>query len=180
MNSSKDFYVVGIGASAGGLEAVQHYFNNIDSDCGISFIVIQHLSPDFKSLMPELLAKYTKMQIFTAENNQEIKPNCIYLNQRNKNLIIKGNRLYLVDKAPKEHLNLPIDIFFHSLGEELKDRAIGIILSGTGSDGSRGIKTIKENGGIVLVQDPDTAQFDGMPKSAIYTNLVDFIYHHRS
>lgn len=175
MSIKSDFYVVGIGASAGGLDAVQQYFNNIDNDCGVAFIVIQHLSPDFKSLMPELLAKYTKMQIYTAENNQEIKPNCIYLNQRNKNLIIKGNRLFLVDKAPKEHLNLPIDIFFHSLGEEIKDRAIGIILSGTGSDGSRGIKTIKENGGIVLVQDPDTAQFDGMPKSAIYTNLVDFI-----
>lgn len=175
MNSDKELYVVGIGASAGGLNAIQELFNHMPTDTGMAFIVIQHLSPDFKSLMPELLAKYTKMKIFTAEDKQEIKPNCIYLNQRNKNLHIKGNQLYLLDKGPKHNLNLPIDIFFHTLGEEFKERSIGIIVSGTGSDGSRGIKTIKEAGGTLIVQDPATAQFDGMPNSAIATNLVDYI-----
>ncbi len=175
MRKAKDFYVVGIGASAGGLDAVQQFFSKMENNSGIAFIVVQHLSPDFKSLMPELLGKYTKMQIYTAENNMEIKPNCIYLNQRNTNLIIKKKRLFLVKKESKDHLNLPIDLFFHSLGEEFKEKSIGVILSGTGSDGSRGIKTIKENGGIVLVQDPLTAQFDGMPKSAIFTNITDFI-----
>lgn len=175
MSYGDNFFVVGIGASAGGLDAVQQFFNNISDESGIAFVVVQHLSPDFKSLMPELLAKNTKMKIYTASNNLKIKPNCIYLNQRNKNLIVKDGKLLLIDKAPKDHLNLPIDLFFHSLGESFKERSIGVILSGTGSDGSRGIKTIKETGGTILVQDPETAQFNGMPNSAINTNLPDFI-----
>ncbi|MCG1035396.1 chemotaxis protein CheB [Polaribacter sargassicola] len=174
-NKNSDLYVVAIGASAGGLDAIQQVFDNIPEDTGMAFVVIQHLSPDFKSLMPELLAKHTKMKIFTAEDKLTIKPNCIYLNQRNKNLHIKGRELYLLDKGPKHNLNLPIDIFFHTLGEEYKERSIGVILSGTGSDGSRGIKTIKEGGGVIFVQDPITAQFDGMPNSSIATGLVDFI-----
>ncbi len=173
--TEKGFYVVGIGASAGGLDAIQQLFDHIPEDTGMAFIIIQHLSPDFKSLMPELLYKHTKMQIFTAEDKQTIKPNCVYLNQRNKNLHIKGRKLYLLDKGPKHNLNLPIDIFFHTLGEEYKEKSIGVILSGTGSDGSRGIKTIKEAGGTIIVQDPASAQFDGMPNSSISTNLVDFI-----
>jgi two-component system CheB/CheR fusion protein len=168
-------YIVGIGASAGGLDAIQQLFDHCSNHTNLAFVVVQHLSPDFKSLMPELLAKHTKMEIFTAEDKLEIKPNCIYLNQRNKNLHIKGNRLYLLDKGPKHNLNLPIDIFFHTLGEEHKERSVGVILSGTGSDGSRGIKSIKEGGGTVIVQDPESAQFDGMPNSAISTNLTDFI-----
>ncbi|MFD1017194.1 CheR family methyltransferase [Winogradskyella rapida] len=174
-NNDPKFYVVGIGASAGGLDAIQNLFDHIPSDTGMAFIIIQHLSLDFKSLMPELLSKHTKMPIFTAEDKQTIKPNCIYLNQRSKNLHIKGTQLYLLDKGPKHNLNLPIDIFFHTLGEEYKDHSIGVILSGTGSDGSRGIKTIKEGGGTIIVQDPLTAQFDGMPNSAISTNTPDYI-----
>ncbi|MBU3011259.1 response regulator [Polaribacter vadi] len=170
-----ELYVVAIGASAGGLDAIQQVFDNIPEDTGMAFVVIQHLSPDFISLMPELLAKHTKMKIFTAEDKLTIQPNCIYLNQRNKNLHIKGRELYLLDKGPKHNLNLPIDIFFHTLGEEYHEKSIGVILSGTGSDGSRGIKTIKENGGVIFVQDPITAQFDGMPNSSIATDLVDFI-----
>lgn len=172
---NNDLYVVGIGASAGGLEALQLLFDNMPSDTGMAFIIVQHLSPDFKSLMPELLAKHTTMEIFTTEDKQIIKPNCVYLNQRNKNLHIKGDKLYLLDKGPKQNLNLPIDIFFHTLGEEYKEKSFGIILSGTGSDGSRGIKTIKEGGGTIIVQNPASAQFDGMPNSAIATNLADYI-----
>lgn len=174
MNESK-LHVVGIGASAGGLDAIQELFDYIPENTGMAFVIIQHLSPDFVSLMPELLAKHTKMPIYTAEDKQRIEPNSIYLIHRNKNLHIKGRQLYLMEKGPKQNLNLPIDIFFHTLGEEYKDRSIGIILSGTGSDGSRGIKTIKEGGGLILVQSPDSAQFDGMPNSAIATNLVDFV-----
>ena len=175
MVTKKDFYVVGIGASAGGLEAVQQLFDNLPADPGVAFVIIQHLSPDFRSLMPELLSKHTRMKIFTADDGLEIEPNCIYLNQRNKNLGLKGNKLVLLDKAPKDHLNLPIDVFFHSLGESFREKSIGVILSGTGSDGSRGIKTIKEAGGTILVQEPGSAQFNGMPNAAILTNLVDFI-----
>ncbi|SFC98753.1 chemotaxis protein CheB [Algibacter pectinivorans] len=173
--SKSNFYVVGIGASAGGLDAIQTLFDHVPSNTGMAFIIVQHLSPDFKSLMPELLSKHTSMPIYTAEDKQVIKPNCIYLNQRNKNLHIKGNQLYLLDKGPKNNLNLPIDIFFHTLGEEYNTKSMGVILSGTGSDGSRGIHTIKEQGGTIIVQDPISAQFDGMPNSAIATNLADFI-----
>jgi two-component system CheB/CheR fusion protein len=175
MEKDNSFYVVGIGASAGGLEAVQKFFDNISDDTHNAYIVVQHLSPDFKSLMPELLSKHTNMQIFTAEQGLEIKPNCIYLNHRNKNIGIIDGKIILLEKASKEHLNLPIDILFHYLGEFFKEKAIGVILSGTGSDGSRGIKTIKEHGGTIFIQEPSTAQFDGMPNSAIRTNVADFI-----
>ena len=175
MNNNENHFVVGIGASAGGLDAVQQLFDNLPDNTGMAFVIIQHLSPDFKSLMPELLAKHTKMKIFTAQDKQLIKPNCIYLNERSKNLQIKGSKLMLLDKATKGNLNLPIDIFFHSLGQECLDKSLGVILSGTGSDGSRGIKTIKEAGGTILVQEPSSAQFDGMPNSAIATNLTDFV-----
>lgn len=174
-NTESELYVVGIGASAGGLEALQKLFSNIPDDTGMVFIVVQHLSPDFVSMMPDLLGKHTKMPIYTAEDKMTLEPNCIYLNRRNKNLHIKGRQLYLLDIGPKHNLNLPIDIFFHTLGEEFKEKSIGIILSGTGSDGSRGIKTIKGAGGIVMVQKPESAQFDGMPNSAIATNTVDFL-----
>lgn len=174
-NESKDFYIVGIGASAGGLDAIQKLFDHIPSNIGIAFVIIQHLSPDFKSLMPELLAKHTSMSIFTADDQLEVYPNSIYLMHRNKNLVIKGNKLHLLEKAPKHSLNLPIDIFFQSLGEEYKEKSIGIILSGTGTDGSRGIKTIKESGGVILVQDPLSAQFNGMPNAAIASGLAEFV-----
>ena len=170
-----NLYLIGIGASAGGLDAIQKLFDHIPADTGMSFIIVQHLSPDFKSLMPELLAKHTSMTIYTASDKQVIEPNCIYLTQRNKNLHVKGNKIFLLDQGHKQGLNLPIDVFFHTLGEEYKDRSVGIILSGTGSDGSRGIKTIKEAGGIVIVQDPLSAQFDGMPNSAIATHMADYI-----
>ncbi len=173
--SDNNLFVVGIGASAGGLDAIQQLFDHMPTDTGMSFVIIQHLSPDFKSLMPELLAKHTKMKIFTAEDQQTIKPNCIYLNQRDKNLKVKGYKFVLSDKGPKNNLNLPIDIFFRSLGEEHKSCSVGIILSGTGSDGTKGIRTIKETGGTIIVQEPSSAQFDGMPNSAISTNFVDHI-----
>ncbi|MEM6514961.1 MAG: chemotaxis protein CheB [Bacteroidota bacterium] len=173
--NNASFFVVGIGASAGGLDAIQKLFDHLPDDTGMAFVIIQHLSPDFKSLMPELLSKHTEMPIYKARDKQIIKPNCIYLNQRSKNLHLKGNKLLLLDKAPKHNLNLPIDIFFHTLGEEYKENAVGIILSGTGSDGSRGIKTIKEQGGTIIVQNPKTCQFDGMPNSALMTNTVDHV-----
>ncbi|PID76506.1 MAG: histidine kinase, partial [Deltaproteobacteria bacterium] len=168
-------FVVGIGASAGGLDAISQLFDNMPNDTGFVFVIVQHLSPDYKSLMPELLAKHTRMKIYTAEDNQTVESNCIYLNPKSNNLLIRGDKLFLADKSLRPNLNLPIDIFFHTLGEEHKDRAIGVILSGTGSDGSRGIRTIKEAGGTVYVQEPESAQFDGMPNSSINTNLVDYI-----
>ncbi|MGD8781265.1 MAG: chemotaxis protein CheB [Ignavibacteria bacterium] len=174
-NAEDKLYVVGIGASAGGLQPIQELFDNISPDTGLCFIIVQHLSPNFKSLMNELLGKHTEMKISTAENNLTLQPNNIYLKPKNKDLIIKDGRLTLVEKEKKHGLNLPIDAFFHSLGEEFKEYSIGIVLSGTGTDGSRGIKTIKNSGGLVIVQSPESAQFDGMPNAAIESETADFI-----
>ena len=170
-----NLHVIGIGASAGGLEAIQEFFDNISSETGMAFVIIQHLSPTFKSLMNELLSKHTTMRIVTAQNGMKMNPNTIYLNPKEKNLVVQDKKLVTLDREVAGVLNLPIDLFFHSLGKEFEEQSVGIILSGTGTDGSRGIKTIKEAGGAVMVQDPETAQFDGMPNAAIYTNLAEYI-----
>lgn len=175
MSSFKDLYVVGIGASVGGLEAIKQLFSNLPENMGMAFVIVQHLLPDHKSLMPGLLAKYTSMKIYTAEKNLTIQPNSIYLNLSDKNLKISGGKFVITKIDPKKALHLPIDFFFQSLGEEFKEKAVGIILSGTGSDGLRGLRTIKELGGTIIAQEPNSAQFDGMPNAAISTNLVDFI-----
>ncbi|CAD5249133.1 MULTISPECIES: CheR family methyltransferase [unclassified Imperialibacter] len=175
ISKDKDMYVVGIGASAGGLEALQELFNNLSSTTGMAFVVVQHLSPNFKSLMDELLSKHTDMPILGARDNAIIQPNHIYLNPSHKNIIVQDGLIRFLPKEPMGSLNLPIDRFFNSLAEEYREKAIGVILSGTGSDGSSGIKVIKENGGIVIVQDPGDAKFDGMPKAAIATKTPDLV-----
>lgn len=167
--------IVGIGASAGGLDAIQQLFSHLPSDLGFSYMIVQHLSPNFKSLMPELLGKFTDMKILSVESPMGIEPNCIYLGPQAKTLTLEDGKFKLIDKVKTEHLTFPIDLLFHSLGADRKESSIGIVLSGTGSDGSRGIKTIKEEGGLVFVQSPDSAQFDGMPNAAMATNLVDFV-----
>ncbi len=169
------YFVVGIGASAGGLEAISEFFKNIPSGTRMAFVIIQHLSPDFKSMMKELLGKHTKIPISTVSRKTRLKPDHIYLNPRNKNLLCHEDLLILEDKPSKHKLNLPIDQFFHSLGTSFKERAISIILSGTGTDGSRGIKSIKESGGTIMVQEPSSAQFDGMPNAAIRTQFAEII-----
>jgi len=167
--------VVGLGASAGGLEALEKFFNHVPPDTGMAFVVIQHLSPDFRSLMDELLARHTKLAIHRVEDAMLIEPNAIYLIPPKKEMIVSGGRLLLTDKDPSQGLTLPIDIFFRSLAQECGSRSVGVILSGTGSDGSRGIRAIHEAGGLVIVQDEDTAKFDGMPKSACDTGVVDLV-----
>jgi len=168
-------FVVGIGASAGGLEAIERFFDQVPLDSGLSFVLVQHLSPDFKSLMDELLARHTRLSIHRVENGMTLQPNAIYLIPPKKNMVLSFGKLLLTDQDQKSGLNLPIDIFFHSLAQDMGDRAVAMVLSGTGSDGSRGIKEIHESGGLVIVQDPETAAFDGMPRSAIATGMVDFI-----
>ncbi|MGC8638248.1 MAG: chemotaxis protein CheB [Isosphaeraceae bacterium] len=168
-------YVVGIGASAGGLEAIERFFDHVPLTCGLSFVLVQHLSPDFKSLMDELLARHTKIAIHRVEQGMPIERDAIYLIPPKTNMMLEDGRLWLSDQEPKSGLNLPIDIFLRSLAQAAGSRAIGVILSGTGSDGSRGIREIHEKGGLVVVQDPDTAGFDGMPKAAIGTGVVDLV-----
>ncbi|HJB66703.1 MAG TPA: PAS domain-containing protein [Candidatus Mailhella merdavium] len=171
---SSPLTVVGIGASAGGLEALQQFFTDLPDNSGFAFIVIQHLSPDYKSLMAEILGKYTGMMVLQAENEMTVEQNTVYLIPPKKNMTLKNGRLLLTD-YPHGFINHPIDVFFTSLAEEKRDRALAIILSGTGSDGTNGIKAIKEHGGFVLVQEPKSAKFDGMPRSVISTGLADLV-----
>jgi len=168
-------FVVGIGASAGGLEAIEKFFDHVPEDSGLTFVVVQHLSPDFKSLMDELLARHTKLPIYRVEDGMAIKPNAVYLIPRKKNMVLSFGKLMLTEQDQKPGPHLPIDIFFQSLAQDMGDRAIGVVLSGTGSDGSRGLKEIHEAGGLVIVQDPDTSAFDGMPKAALATGFADLV-----
>jgi two-component system CheB/CheR fusion protein len=174
MASMTTFPVIGIGASAGGLEPLEELFDNIDINTGYVFVIIQHLAPNHKSLMDELLARHTSLPIQVIEDDMELKPNHLYLNPPQKFVELSGNRFRLLDKEDKK-LSYPISRFFESLAEEYQFQSVAVILSGTGSDGSEGIKYIKEHGGLVIAQDPQTAKFDGMPKSAIHTGAVDKI-----
>ncbi len=168
-------YYVGIGASAGGLEALDAFFTHMPADSDLAFIVIQHLSPDYKSLMVELLAKRTPMTVRRAEEGMHVLPNTVYLIPPRKQLTIFHGRLILSDMDHSRGINLPIDIFLRSLADDQGDKAVAIILSGTGSDGVRGIRAIKEAGGMIMVQSEESAKFDGMPRAAIATGLADVI-----
>jgi chemotaxis response regulator CheB len=168
-------YFVGIGASAGGLEALESFFAAAPLDSGCAFIVVQHLSPDYKSLMVELLSKRTAMPVRRAEEGMQVEANVVYLIPPRKVLRIFHGKLLLTDIDPGKGLNLPIDIFLRSLAEDQGEKAIGVILSGTGSDGVRGLRAIKEAGGMVMAQSPESAKFDGMPRAAIDTGLVDVV-----
>ncbi len=172
---AKDFFLVGVGASAGGLRALEEFFDNMSADSGAAFVVVQHLSPDFKSLMKELLERRTRMMVKRVEDGMTIQPNTIYLITPRNNLIITDGTLKLIEQSefPRQQPNFPIDIFFDSLAKEQGDRAIGVVLSGTGSDGTRGLQSISEAGGLTFVQSPATAEFDGMPQSAIATGIID-------
>lgn len=167
-------YVVAVGASAGGLDALERFFGELPADSGAAFVVIQHLSPDHKSMMDNLLARHTAMPVVVAENGMEIAANHVYLIPPGKTMTVAGLELRLIPKNP-HGLSLPIDLFFTSLAKAFGNKAIAAVLSGTGSDGSRGAVAINDAGGFLLAQDPDTAKFDGMPRSVIATGLVDEI-----
>ncbi|EPR43968.1 signal transduction histidine kinase with CheB and CheR activity [Desulfovibrio sp. X2] len=170
----KPTFYVGIGASAGGLDPLETLFANMPDDTGMAFIVIQHLSPDFKSLMDEILSRHTSMKINRAENGMEVLADEIYLIPPKKEMAISGGRLLLTDKDP-DGPSMPVDVFFRSLAADAGNRAVGIVLSGSGSDGSRGIRDIRAQGGLVIVQSSETAHFDGMPGSAVETGEVDAV-----
>jgi len=169
--------IVGIGASAGGLEAIKELFETTPSDTGISWVIVQHLSPDNKSVMGDLLTASTKMPIHEAEAGIAPQPDNIYLIPSSKNLRLDKDGKFTLENQDRGHSrpNLPINIFFESLAEAQGKDAVAVVLSGTGSDGTRGARAIREHGGIVLVQSPESAKFDGMPKSIIENDLSDFI-----
>ena len=169
------FPIVGIGASAGGLEALELFFGNVPKDCGMAFVVIQHLDPNHVGIMPELLQRISPMKVSQVSDGIRVKPNCVYVIPPNKSLSILNGALHLFAPVETRGLRLPVDIFFRSLAEDRQDQSIGIILSGMGSDGSLGLKAIKEKNGTVLVQDPATAKFDGMPQRATEAVIADIV-----
>jgi two-component system CheB/CheR fusion protein len=172
---SRPLYVVGVGASAGGLEALQRLFERIPVTGEMAFVVVQHLSPDFKSVMDELLTPHTQLHIHRAEDGMLVEPDHIYLMPPRNEMIVSGGRLLLTERDPGKGLSLPIDAFFRSLAEDVGTRAIAVVLSGTGSDGSRGIRSVHEAGGLVIAQTESSAKFDGMPRSAVDTGIVDLV-----
>ncbi|MFZ2322302.1 MAG: chemotaxis protein CheB [Ignavibacteriaceae bacterium] len=172
---NNSFYVVGIGASAGGLEALERFFESITENTGMAFIVVSHLDPKHVSIMPELIQKYTKMKLFQAEDGMIIQPNHVYVAPPNRDLALLHGIIQLIEPPEPHGFRLPIDFFFKSLSADLGEKAICIILSGMASDGTAGLKAIKSELGMVMVQEPNSAKFDGMPTSAIKTGLADYI-----
>lgn len=173
--SNADHYIVAVGASAGGLEAIHEFFDHMPQSSSFSFIVIQHLSSDYKSLLVELVAKHTYMKVFEAAHEMTIQQDCVYIIPNNKLMTVSKGRLRLADKSLVKAPNTAIDTFLYTLAADKKEKAIAIILSGTGTDGTKGIQRIKDFGGMVVVQEPATAKFDGMPNSAIASGNADFI-----
>lgn len=169
-----DRYVVCIGASAGGLDALEKFFQACPIDSGAAFVVVQHLSPDHKSMMNNLLARHTKMPVLMVEDDMPINANHVYLIPPGTIMHVTAGHLHLTPKNPRE-LTLPIDIFLFSLADVYGKHALGIILSGTGTDGTRGAVAINAAGGFLMAQDPESAKFDGMPRSVIGTGIVDAI-----
>ncbi len=167
--------VVGIGASAGGLEACEKFFSHMPLDSNMAFVIVQHLDPTGHSSMPEILSRFTKMSVRVATNGMVVDPNSIYLIPPNKSMGIQNGALYLQEPARPPGLRLPIDFFLRSLAKEEGPDAICIIFSGTGTDGTLGLRAIKAEAGTVFVQDPESARYDGMPRSAIDTDLADIV-----
>lgn len=163
---SQPSYVVGIGASAGGLEALERFFDHVEAETTMAFVVVQHLSPDFKSVMDELLRRHTELPIHLVEEAMPVEAGHVYLIPPKKEMIISGGKLHLSERDRQQELSLPIDVFFRSLAQDCGARAIAIVLSGGGSDGSRGVRAVYDAGGLVVVQDTESAQFNGMPKTA--------------
>ncbi len=174
-SSSLPFLVVGVGASAGGLEALNEFFGQISSSTGAAFIVIQHLSPDFKSMMGQLLSKHTRVKVVDAEDEMPVMPDHVYMLPWRADLRLRAGRIELKERSPASGLSHPIDTLFESLALHQRENSACVVLSGSGGDGLRGLQAVKEVGGLVMVQDPDTAQFDGMPNSALSTGLADFV-----
>jgi len=169
------FPIVGIGASAGGLEALEQFMRHVPDNSDMAFVIVQHLDPTHKGIMPELLQRVTGMEVFQVRDRMRVKPNCVYVIPPNKDMSILHGVLHLFEPTAPRGLRLPIDFFLRSLAEDRHEASIGVILSGMGSDGTMGLRAIKEKAGVVLVQEPASAKFDSMPRSAINAGLADLI-----
>ncbi len=176
VSAENDFAIVGVGASAGGLAAFSAFFAGMptDKDPGMAFVLVQHLAPDHESILTELIQRNTRMQVFEVEDGMTVQINCAYIIPPNRDMAFLNGTLQLLEPTAARGLRLPIDYLFRSLAQDQRERAIGIVLSGTGSDGTAGARAIKGEGGMVMAQTPESCAFDGMPRSAAATGLVDF------
>jgi two-component system CheB/CheR fusion protein len=170
------FPIVGIGASAGGLAAFEAFFSGMPADAepDMAFVLVQHLAPDHKSILTELIRRYTRMQVFEVEDGVAVQPNCAYIIPPGRDMAFLNGTLQLLEPTAPRGQRMPIDFFFRSLAQDQRERAIGVVLSGTGSDGTLGVRAIKGEGGMVMAQDPASTEHDGMPRSALATGLVDY------
>ena len=169
------FPIVGIGASAGGLEALEQFLGHVPAGSGMAFVIVQHLDPTHKGIMPELLQRATGMKVIQVKDRTSVRPDCVYVIPPNKDMSILHGMLHLLEPVAARGLRLPIDFFLRSLAQDQQEHSVGVILSGMGSDGTLGLRAIKEKAGVVLVQDPATAKFDSMPRSAVDAGLADIV-----
>ena len=169
------FPVIGIGTSAGGLEALEQFLRPVPPACGCAFVIVQHLDPNHKGMLAELLQRVTAMPVVQITDGTRITPNSVYVIPPNRDLSILHGVLHLLAKSKGPGLHLPIDSFLRSLAADQRERSLGVILSGMGSDGTLGLRAIKEQGGAVFVQAPASAKFDSMPRSAIAAGLADVV-----
>jgi two-component system CheB/CheR fusion protein len=174
-DKTNSFLIVGMGASAGGLEAFKEFFSSAPKNMGMAFVIVQHLDPTHKSLMVQLLGSHTDMPVSEVEDKTKVLPNNVYIIPPNKDMAIFNGVLHLMEPSAARGFRKPIDFFFKSLAEDQREKAIGIILSGTGTEGTLGLKDIKGQGGLCIVQDPETAKYDGMPRSAVTNGAEDFV-----
>ena len=172
----QQFPIVGIGASAGGLAAFEAFFSGMPAvtDPNMAFVLVQHLAPDHKSILTGLIQRYTRMEVSEVEDGMEVRPNCAYIIPPGKDMAFVNGSLQLLEPSAPRGQRLPIDFFFRSLARDQRERAICIVLSGTGSDGTLGVRAIKGEGGMAMAQSPNTTEYGGMPKSAIATGLIDY------
>jgi two-component system CheB/CheR fusion protein len=170
-----DFPIVAIGASAGGLEAYTKLFHALPSDTGMAFVVVQHLDPNHQSMLTEILAKATELPVNEVKSGDTIRPNCVYVIPPNSFMALSGSVFELTPRSKGAGPYLAVNFFMRSLADGRGSKAIGVILSGTGADGTLGLENIKAEGGITFAQDPTTAKYDGMPRSAIDSGCVDLV-----
>jgi len=175
MEPAATFPIVGLGASAGGLEALEQFLGNVPANCGMAFVIVQHLDPTSKGFMSELLQRSSGLRVVQVKDRTQVQPNGIYVIPPNKDMSILHGVLHLLAPTTPRGLRLPIDFFFRSLAQDQQEHSVGVILSGMGSDGTLGLRAIKEKAGVVLVQEPATAKFDSMPRSAIDAGLADIV-----
>ncbi|MEJ7617802.1 MAG: chemotaxis protein CheB, partial [Pyrinomonadaceae bacterium] len=173
--AGEDFLIVGIGASAGGIKALQEFFTHVPADSGIAYVVILHLSPDYESKLAEVLQFAAQIPVTQVKDRVHVEPNHVYVIPQNQSLAMYDGHLALSPVTRIEERRAPVDIFFRTLAESHTARAVSVILSGTGANGSMGMKRVKERGGICIVQDPKEAEYGDMPRNSIATALVDYV-----